>query len=250
MSNSAASGRRPRLVVELVGIPGSGKSTLCAALIEELESAGIKSMSRQEMLHFHGPSAKSNAVSRHLRWLRDGNFDLVWYYLLALARVHSARPDGGLLRSVYSHIQSTSAIFCALKTPARLLILDEGLIQRTASIGVPHAESGQCYLNRALERVMLRLLETCEFRVIALQTKRAVAVQRGNIRSRDHNSAAPPAWYRHGRSEWIKRLEQSIHALLGVAVRANVPILLLDGGESVDQLKKRAAKWIHSTWNG
>ena len=161
-SDPAGPGTRPAAVIELVGTPGAGKTTLARRLVADLCAAGVPAVTMTEAARTRAARTRVAAVTGRLPERLAGV--VLWQRHLAGARVHAValgwrrpalvrhvlgtqwrRPGvswrlrGHALRWWFAHA-GRSAFLAAAARPGDLLVVDDGFVHRAAGL---HAAPGQ-----------------------------------------------------------------------------------------------------------
>lgn len=170
------------IVIELVGIPGAGKTTLRRSVQRVLEDRGIN-FGGLDTLNPAGTSVKQRSllhrfVSKAERCL---DFDLLLWNLHTQRYGQSvSRPDRSRTESINQYLTSVLAMRDAVygKTRYDLWLFDEGVSQRLLGLGVSDGKHNVRALRAALKYAHAIL----PFRVVYVDTPSDLAWERARIR--------------------------------------------------------------------
>lgn len=228
----------PPLLLEFVGLPGAGKTTIAARLVRELRARGTTCAERRGERE-----ADAGRMRRHIRRAGDllRNHDLT----LALLRfAASVRP--------VSLTRLTRALKVAgwgrrLGSLARadvdVVVLDQGPVQDAWSITVPGRRWSEVAMRSAVRRLQtVDIPRVFIFVDVSIDTACDRLQQRPGANSRFDRLS--PARTR----TWLARYERSLSSVFQYAVAvADAPVLRLDGRLPVEEQCREVAHFIDGT---
>lgn len=233
---SGGHGSKP-LLVELVGLPASGKSSLVNDLMENLEG---RFRTRGELLS-----------SLEERWGRirrtaaiivsEGSPRFCWS--LAAAIAHTSRRDRKQMRVALSLLATLAALRRA-STSGQSVLLDEGVTQRTASLGVARSVASQAHLDRLLICILQQLEQDWNVIIVWLDVPVEIAYQRSIARTSDAGfHRLPNSW---SSLDELQQLQLTITGFVTDVHQIGLPVLSLDGLRSTQELARVMKRRLHT----
>lgn len=167
------------LVIEFIGLPGAGKTTIAQKAIEYLTSSGYRCFGLSTLDNPEGIEKKKGGFFSKLRTLYNFAFSCVMYRRLAI-NVFLFAINVKPLRLV--NLQRSLLLLVRLKVMKTLMdgnydliIIDQGLIQYVWSIAVTGEHPSNI---KYLERVLKSILEEISLFVIMVDVETELAVKR------------------------------------------------------------------------
>lgn len=169
----------PPLVIEFIGLPGAGKTTIAQIAIEELTAAGYRCFSLSTYSDPESVDKKSGGFFRKLKTL---------YHFALSCAVYRQFAVNALLYTI--HVKPFSLVnlrrFLILLVRLKfmrtlmngnydLIVLDQGLIQYIWSIAVTNEQPNN---DKYLERVLKSILDEISLFVIIVDVEAELAIER------------------------------------------------------------------------
>lgn len=143
---------KPPLIVEFVGLPGAGKTTIANEVIARLATAGLNCASKSDL---------TGSFKTYQRWTKlmhyalysvedPGLFTaaLLYGFHVKPLNIESMRRSIGLIRK--SHLYQD---YVAQHGSYDIILLDQGLIQDIWSVGITGYRPGEKYLVRLVNAI-------------------------------------------------------------------------------------------------
>lgn len=167
------------LVIEFIGLPGAGKTTIAQSAIEELTGVGYRCFSLSTLKDPESPAKKSGGFFSKLKTLHNFAFACVVYRQLAmnalLYTLHMKPFSPGNLRRFLILLVRLRFMRSLMKEGYDLIILDQGLIQYIWSIAVTNQQPNR---DKYLARVLKSILDEISLFVIMVDVETELAIER------------------------------------------------------------------------
>ena len=240
MAKSLTKSQNP-LVVEFVGLPGSGKTTVSHLVAARLEAKGIKIVSRQEILQqWH----QKNVLQKLLQLFSSNSNQ--WTILVnSLTFAAQVKP-----LNLFSFVQAGKVFVNVKRNDAvvraenyQLILLEQGLLQEAWSIVITGSLPQLSYLKRE----MLSLFYKRSIIIVNLKIDLDTTVSRIQNRARKKKK---DSYFDLMGSEQAHSLLTKyfpyLQEIIDCARIAKIPILEIDSSLPVEENSEEIVNWIIS----
>lgn len=239
------------LIVEFVGLPGAGKTTVLQQVAAQLKSENRSIVQRDEILTAW---RRSSRLHRSLNLIPQTQVQ--WQVLLQSLRFATQVKPVNLqsfskASKIFSNAKRLDAVcngtFQSIKGAetgsnhlgtCQVILLDQGLLQETWSVGI----TGQPPATTALQSVLSTLVQSRSMAIVWFKIDIETALQR--IQNRPtHNSRFDQMQLDAARS----RLEQYapfLEDIIACTQTLGVPLLEVDATQAVEEKTKNITHWI------
>lgn len=227
------------IIVEFVGLPGSGKTTLCHRVAAQLKAKGIATISREEILkQWH----QKNALQKLFK-LAPSDFNQ-WSVLLnsltLAARVKPINVQSFLQAGkVFFNVKRNDAVVCAGN--CQIILLEQGLLQEAWSVVITGSLPKRSYL----KQLMTSLLDNRPIAIVNCKLDLDTAVSRIQKRPRkkkkDSYFDLMDAEQAH--SLLIKYFPY-LQEIINCGQTAKFPILDIDSSLPLEENSEKIFNWI------
>lgn len=167
------------LVIEFIGLPGAGKTTIAQMVIEELTVAGYQCFSLSTLSSPESIEKRRGGLISKMRTLYQFTLSCVKYRHLArnafLYTLHVNPFSLVSLRRFFNLLVKLSFIETLMKSNYDLLILDQGLLQNIWSIATTGEQPDN---DKYLERLLKNILDEISPFVILVDVESEIAHER------------------------------------------------------------------------
>ena len=234
-------------IVEFIGLPGAGKTTLCTEVARQLHDRGLSVVCRDEILQkWH-----RNSMGKKLMQLRP-DCPRDWQVLtqtMALAAQVQPLNATSVLKAATTYVNAKRNHRTASHLPptrlldggglqAATLLLDQGVLQEAWSVAI----SGKNPPLRALQRAIEALAGDGTMRVVALKVDVETALDR--IQHRPTHNSRFDAMNFDRASDILSASVTSLQAILDALRGLGVPILEVDSSYPIEENADAIAQWI------
>ena len=234
-------------IVEFIGLPGAGKTTLCTEVARQLHNGDRSVVCRNDILQeWH-----RNSIGQKLMQLRP-DCPRDWQVLtqiLALAAQVQPLNTTSVLKAATTYVNAKRNTRTALHLPpTRLLdggglqeatlLLDQGVLQEAWSVAI----SGQNPPLKALQRAIEALAGDSTMRVVALKVDVETALDR--IQHRPTHNSRFDAMNPDRASEILSTSLASLQTILDALRSLGIPILEVDSSHPIQENARAISQWI------
>jgi thymidylate kinase len=174
----------PPLVVEFIGLPGAGKTTIARFVIEELTNSGYRCFGLSTLSNPETVEKKRGGLTNKLKTLYSVALSCVFHKQIALDAVsyalHLKPLNLASLHRVIALLVRLDFMRTMMNSNYDLIILDQGLIQYIWSMGTI---GGSPTNDKYLEQLLQDVLDEVSLLVILVDVEVGLAVERINNRS-------------------------------------------------------------------
>jgi broad-specificity NMP kinase len=244
-------------IIELIGLPGAGKSTVIGEVIESHLQAlpeGVRLLSRADASHLFGPLREHSKLRLFLQGLRasvvqPGVALAAWDIAKRAADSTTAKLRRVLLFCLhYQSLMSYNVGSSGNTQPAAkregLLVVEEGVLQMLLTLGLPVSSSP----NPPSQAQLARVLRGNFISVIVLECSPEVALAR--LRSRASNKSRFDAWKVEEQHANLVAMSHGVEALMDSCSSLNIPCETLSATNEVADNAANFVQLIHSTVAG
>lgn len=242
------------LIVEFVGLPGAGKTTVLQQVAAQLKSENQSIVQRDEILTAW---RRSSRLHRSLNLIPQNQTQ--WQVLLqSLIFATQVKPVNlqsfSKASKIFSNAKRLDAVcngtfhsmngaatesnHSAFDRTCQAILLDQGLLQETWSVGI----TGQPPTTTALQSILSTLVQSRAMAIISFKIDIETALQR--IQNRPtHNSRFDQMQLDAARS----RLEQYapfLEDIVACTQALGVPLLEIDATQAIEEKTKKITHWI------
>lgn len=240
MAKSLTKSQNP-LVVEFVGLPGSGKTTISHLVTAKLEAKGIKIVSRAEILQqWH----QKNVLQKLLQLFSSNSNQ--WTILVnSLTFAAQVQPI-----NLFSFVQAIKIFFNVKRNDVvvrgknyQLLLLDQGLLQETWSVVI----AGSLPKLSSLKREMLSIFYNRSIIIVNLKIDLDTSVSR--VQSRQQKKKKDSYFELMDSAQaysLVTKYFPYLQEIINCARIADIPILDIDSSLPVEENSEEIANWIIS----
>lgn len=225
-------------IIEFVGLPGAGKSTVSAEVIRRLCSSGIPTISRSQILD---QWRSTNLCIRLLQLIpyRINHWEVLLRSLVFAIRVYPIN-QWSLLQSlkVFVNVRRNDAVANSSKSD-QLIVLDQGAIQELWSVGIAGSPPDFAALNRSIAPI----LENRRLAIVYCKADIDTALARINLRQQKHDCRFDVMELTKARASLMRYfpyLKEAVH----YGQHVGVPILEIDSACEIEQQSKQILNWI------
>lgn len=229
---------KPTLIVESLGLPGAGKTTISQPIASKLRERGLRVVSRHEILK---QWRQENVWQKAIQLLPD-NLNH-WHILInSLAFAWQVKPlnrqSFAKAARIFTNVKRNDTV--ARTSDCEIILLDQGLLQETWSVAITGTPPAAKYLKREITTLFhnrATIILHCKLDIdAALHRVQNRQTMSSRFDLMDVKTAASVL------QEYSIYLERIIHC----ARTCNVPILEIDSSRSLAEQSEKAASWIES----
>jgi hypothetical protein len=121
--------------------------------------------------------------------------------------------------------------------------LDEGIVQRTASIGLPSDARSLHHLLSLYDEALSGVRADWNVRILVVRTPVRTALDRGRARGTAPTPNGLPHWFA-GDDQHLRRLDEVLGQIVAVATAVGVPTLSVDGTRSPAENVEEVVAWL------
>ena len=240
MAKSLTKSQNP-LVVEFVGLPGSGKTTISHLVASKLEAKGIKIVSREEILkQWH----QKNALQKLLQLFSSNSNQ--WTILVnSLQFAAQVQP-----LNLFSFVQAIKIFFNVKRNDAvvrgancQLILLDQGLLQEAWSVVI----AGSLPKLSSLKREMLSIFYNRSIIIVNLKIDLDTSVSRVQNRQKKKTKDSYFELMDSAQAySLVTKYFPYLQEIINCARIAEIPILDIDSSLPVEENSEEIVNWIIS----
>ena len=240
MAKSLTKSQNP-LVVEFVGLPGSGKTTISHLVASKLEAKGIKIVSREEILkQWH----QKNALQKLLQLFSSNSNQ--WTILVnSLQFAAQVQP-----LNLFSFVQAIKIFFNVKRNDAvvrgancQLILLDQGLLQEAWSVVI----AGSLPKLSSLKREMLSIFYNRSIIIVNLKIDLDTSVSRVQNRQKKKTKDSYFELMDSAQAySLVTKYFPYLQEIINCARIAEIPILGIDSSLPVEENSEEIVNWIIS----
>lgn len=224
------------LVVEFVGLPGAGKTTICDRVAERLRECGISLISRREILQEWHRNALPQKIIQLLP--TEGNDSrILLNSLLFAARVKPIALQSFLQAGkVFTNVKRNEAV--ARSGKYQVLLLDQGLLQEIWSVVLTGSVPPKVDLHRAMTAVFSnRSMVFIDFKV-DIETALSRIGKRSSMNSCFDKMESDRAY------SALLQYAPFLQIIVDFAREMGMTVLEIDGNLSVEDKVETIVAWI------
>jgi thymidylate kinase len=227
------------IVLEFIGLPGAGKTTVFHQVVSRLKEQGVTVAAGDEILR----DWKNQQLWQRL-WKLIPQTENQWQILLhSLFLATQVKPTNWLSFSkaikTYANLKRIDAI--AQTQNDQLILLDQGLLQEIWSIGITGTTPSLEDIRQELELIFSQR----PIAIVDFQINVETAIYRIQNRPTDQSrfDLIPPEVAQQLLSQYAPYLQDIINC----AQTFNIPVLSIDSSLSVDEKTQKILSWINNS---
>lgn len=238
---SLTAGERPGsdptpFLVELVGLPGAGKTAIAARLVAELRSRGLRCAERRGGSGRQGGGAR-HRVDRVLSLLRHHDQTRSSLRFAASVRPRSLTPFARAIR-LSGWMRQLSAYAAS---DADVVVLDQGPIQDAWSVTVP----SRSWTEAAMRAAVGPLVQVTDMPRVLVYVDVDVETAAERLRLRRGTSSRFDGLTATQTRTWLAEYGKSLWSILEYAVAvSNASFVRVDGRLSLDEASRQVGRFL------
>ena len=226
------------LIVELVGLPGAGKTTLSKQLVSKFKERGLQVIFRDKILHqWH----QKNPWQK-LMQLLPHNFNhwniLINSLIFALQVKPINRQSFSKAIKIFTNAKRNDTVFQS--SDCDLILLDQGLLQETWSVSVTGSPPATKYLKQEITLLFHNRPTIVLHCQIDIDTALSRVQNRQTMTSRFDLMDANQA------HSILEKYSLYLDEIVSCARINKIPILEIDSSRSIAEQSEKAIGWIES----
>ncbi|HEY9622358.1 MAG TPA: AAA family ATPase [Crinalium sp.] len=226
------------LVIEFVGLPGAGKTTVFHQVVAQLREEGISVAARDEILK----QWKSTGRVKKLLQLLPQTWNHVQTLVQSLVLASQVKPlnrqSFAKAVKVYTNVKRIDAI--AQSRSHQLIVLDQGLLQEIWSVGI----TGKPPETKQIQRELSTLFQTRSVAIVDFNIDVETALQR--IQQRPTEGSRFDVMESDAAQATLTRYGPYLQDILRCAQTLGIPLLEVDSALSVEEKAEKIVLWMHS----
>lgn len=229
-------------VVEFVGLPGAGKTTVFHPVVSQLTAEGIPLVARDEILQKWQQTAWAKKVCQLMP-----NNPNQWHILLQALRLAlrvkpQTRQSFAKAGKVFSNLKRIDSTIRYRQCP--LIMLDQGLLQEIWSVGI----TGHPPSTAQLMPVLTSLRQSREIAVVHFQVDIETAGDR--LKNRSTQRSRFDRMRPKDSSALLSHYAPYLQDILDCVRSLDIPILSIDGSLPITTKAEIIARWTTSLIEG
>lgn len=225
-------------IVELVGLPGAGKTTVSQQIALKLQERGLQIVSRDEILkQWHQENALQKAIK-----LLPNNFNH-WNILInSLGFALQVKPINqqsfSKAAKIFTNVRRNDEV---AKLPhSEIILLDQGLLQEIWSVSITGTPPPTKYLKREIAP----LFHNRPTIILHCQINIDTALHR--VRNRQTMTSRFDLMDLTKAHSLLKKYSFYLDEIINCAQTCNIPVLKIDSSRSIAEQSQKAVSWIES----
>jgi thymidylate kinase len=228
----------PPMLVEFVGLPGAGKTTVFHQVVAQLRAEGIAIVPRDEILQQWRNIAWFQRVLRLVPETQNHWSILLQSQRLALQVKPLTRQSFLKAGKIFSNLKRIDAIAGDRRCP--LILLDQGLLQEIWSVGI----TGSPPAIEHLQQMLALLFYQRSMAVVHFEIDIETALCR--LQNRPTESSRFDLMQPEVAHSLLSTYTPYLQEILNCTRSLNIPVLQIDGSLSVKEKAEKVANWITS----
>lgn len=229
---------KPPWVVEFVGLPGAGKTTVFHPVVSQLTTKGTLLVDRNEILQQWQNTARANKIWQ----LIPSNLNQ-WHILIqAIGLALRVRPltRQSLLKAgkVFSNLKRIDSTIRYRRCP--LIILDQGFLQELWSVGI----TGNPPSTAQLMPLLTSLFQSRSIAVVYFNVDVEMAGDR--LQSRSTKNSRLDRMQPEASSALLSNYAPFLQDILNCTRSLNIPVVSIEASLPIDTKAEIITRWIGS----
>lgn len=228
------------IVLEFIGLPGAGKTTVFHQVVAQLKQQGVSVAAGDEILR----SWKKQPIWQRLGKLipqTQNQWQILRQSLLLATQV---KPTNWLSFSkaikTYANLKRIDAI--AQANNEQLILLDQGLLQEIWSIGL----TGTTPAIEDIKEELALIFSQRPIAIVDFQINIETAIQR--IQNRPTDQSRFDLMSQEAAQQLLSQYAPYLQDIINCAQTFNIPVLEIDSSLSVDEKTQQIVSWINSSF--
>lgn len=228
----------PPWIVEFVGLPGAGKTTVFHPVVSQLTAEGISLVARDEILRQWQKTAWAQRV-----WQLIPSSPNQWHILIqALKLALSVKPltkqSLSKASKIFSNLKRIDSTIRYRQCP--LIVLDQGLLQEVWSVGI----TGSPPSTAQLAPVLASIFQSRSIAVVHFQVDIETAGDR--LQSRSTKRSRLDQMQPEASSALLSNYAPYLQDILDCTRSLDIPVLSIDGSLPIETKAEIITRWIGS----
>ena len=229
---------KPPWVVEFVGLPGAGKTTVFHPVVSQLITEGTLLVARNEILQQWQKTDWANKIWQ----LAPSNLNQWNILIQALGLALRVKPltSQSFLKAgkVFSNLKRIDSTICYQRAP--LIVLDQGLLQEIWSVGI----TGNPPSTEHLMPVLTSLFQSRSIAVVYFKIDVETAGDR--LQSRPTKGSRFDWMQPEVSSALLSNYAPYLQDILNCTRSLNIPVLSIDASLPIETKTETITRWIGS----
>jgi hypothetical protein len=225
-------------VVEFVGLPGAGKTTVFHPVVSQLAADGISLVTRDEILQQWQKKTWVRKIWQLMPGSQNHFSILIQALELALQVKPRTRQSFSKAGKIFSNLKRIDSTIRHRRYP--LIVLDQGLLQEIWSVGI----TGSPPSATQIMPVLTSLSRSRSLAVVHFQID--IETARDRLQSRSSQSSRLDLMQPEAAAALLCGYAPYLQDILDCARSLNIPILQIDGSLPVEAKAETIARWIAS----
>ncbi len=230
------------LILEFVGLPGAGKTTICREVASQLNNQGVSFVSGDEILQQWRQQSTWQRLIKLIPQTQN-QWQILLYSLFLASQVKPTnRQSFSKAAKIFANVKRLDAIArsAAPRTQnSQIILLDQGLLQETWSVGItgttPSAES--------IKQELALLFHQRPMAIVYFQIDVDTALER--IQNRPTSESRFDRMHPEAAQQLLSRYVAYMQKIVNCAHTFNIPILEIDSSLPIDEKAKSILSWMN-----
>lgn len=222
------------LVIEFVGLPGAGKTTVLHQVAPQLKAEKFSIAQRSEILQ----SWQKQSVLQKILKLIPQSQDQWSVLLHSLAFAAQVKPTNRQSFSKASRIFSNAKRLDAIRPDYQFVLLDQGVLQETWSVGI----TGTPPAPTALRQVLSTFVKSRSIAIVYFNIDAETALQR--IQARSTASSRFDQMQSDVARSRLVQYQPLLEEIVSCSRSLGVPILEVDSTRPIEEKAEKITHWI------
>ncbi|BAY32317.1 thymidylate kinase [Nostoc carneum NIES-2107] len=231
------------LILEFVGLPGAGKTTVCREVASRLNNQGVSVIRGDEILQQWKQQSTWQRLIKLIPQTLNQWQILLYSLFLAFQVKPTNRQSFSKAAKIFANVKRLDAIArsaAPIPQNSQIILLDQGLLQETWSVGI----TGTTPAAESIKQELALLFHQRPMAIVYFQIDVDTALKR--IQNRPTAESRFDRMHPEAAQQLLSKYVAYLQHIVNCAQAFNIPILEIDSLLPIDEKAQRILSWMNN----